>query len=151
MKQSRTLLVVGLVFCLSLSVGTDSSESRAAIPAAPKLDLAGEWQASEFGTQTLSLRSDGSADLKMQLSTMAAVLYGRTVMLQLAWKLEGNVLTQQVIGGTPAKSVQKLTQKYGTIQSYRVLDMSNGKLTVEEVSTGKTSSWSMLQSPAQSN
>ena len=144
MNRPRTLLAIALLFCLALSIGIKSAQSHGGTAASNAISLAGDWQSSKFGTQTLSLRPDGSADLKMHLGVMAAVLYGRDITLQLKWKQEGNMLIQEIVGGSPTRSVLKLTEKYGTTYVYRILEMTSAELIVEDTSTGKTCSWNSL-------
>ena len=151
MNRSRTLLAIAFLFCMPLSSGIKSAQSDDSTTASTAVSLAGDWQSSKFGTQTLSLRSDGSADLKMHLGVMAAVLYGRDITLQLTWKQEGNLLTQQIVGGSPARSVLKLTQKFGTTYVYRILEMTSAELIVEDTSTGKICSWNSLSSSLKLN
>ncbi len=146
MNRPRTLLAIAALCCLPFSTAINSAERVDGTNATTSVDLAGDWQSSQFGTQTLSLRPDGSADLKIRLGTLAAVLYGRNLTLQLKWKLEGNLLTQNVIGGFPERSVLKLTQKFGATHIYRVIDQTSQSLTVEDVATGKTCSWNSVSS-----
>jgi len=150
MNRPRTLLAVAALCCLPFSITTKSAECVDGTTAAKSVDLSGDWQASQFGAQTLSLRPDGSGDLKIRLGTMAAMSYGRNLTLQLTWRLEGNLLTQNVVGGFPERSVLKLTQKFGATHVYRVLDQTSQCLTVEDVATGKTCEWNSVSSDSNS-
>lgn len=84
--------------------------------------IVGNWEASHLGHQILTARPDGTATIEMSLTPMAAVLYGRHVTLNLRWTLDGNLLTQQIIGGSPANSVKKLIAKFGGTQCYRIME-----------------------------
>ena len=84
--------------------------------------IVGNWEASHLGHQILTARPDGTATIEMSLTPMAAVLYGRHVTLDLRWTLNGNLLTQQIVGGSPAKSVKKLIAKFGGTQCYQIME-----------------------------
>ena len=87
----------------------------------------------------------------MRLTPMAAVLYGKEVTLQLKWTLDGDNLTQHIIDGLPERSVQKLTQKYGHTYSYRILELSDSQLVVEDTTSGKVCHWDSLPAVAANN
>ena len=93
----------------------------------------GTWEAQQYGHQILTTRSDGTATIKMSLTPMAAVLYGRQVTLELLWTLEGKILTQRIIGGAPVRSVEKLIAKFGDTQQFRVLETKRDRLLVAKV------------------
>ncbi len=92
--------------------------------------LVGNWEATRFGHQVLTARPNGTATIDITLTPMAAVLYGRHVTLDLIWTLDGNVWTQTIVGGSPAKSVKKLIAKFGGTQCYHVLECQNDYLLV---------------------
>ena len=92
--------------------------------------IIGTWEAQQFGHQILTTRRDGTATIEMSLTPMAAVLYGRQVTLDLLWTLDGEVLTQHIIGGSPARSVEKLIAKFGDTQQFRVLETRRDQLLV---------------------
>ncbi len=92
--------------------------------------IIGTWEAQQFGHQILTTRPDGTATIKMSLTPMAAIIYGRQVTLDLLWSLDGEVLTQQIIGGSPARSVEKLIAKFGDTQKFRVLETKPDQLLV---------------------
>ncbi len=147
MNRRNASLALSLLMFLPFSAGTKASSAHLQPPAKVAQDdqlLVGNWKSSQFGTQTLNTRPDGTATLTMRLSTMAAVLYGRELTLELKWTLEGQTLTQHVVGGTPEKGVQKLTRKFGDTYTYRVVEATPAQLVVEDASTGKTSHWSAL-------
>ena len=92
--------------------------------------IIGTWEAKQFGHQILTTRPDGTATIKMSLTPMAAVLYGRQVTLDLLWTLDGEVLTQHIVGGSPARSVEKLIARFGETQQFRVLETKRDQLLV---------------------
>ena len=161
MNRRTTSLIFTLLICLPFAnrIGAARIHAGSGEPGADQLPtgqsisdrLIGDWHSAKFGTQTLSTHADGTAVLKMHLSTLAAVLYGRDVTLQLQWKLDGNSLTQRVVGGSPEHSVEKLTRRYGNSYSYRIVELTGSQLIVEDTSTGKTCCGNALPADATQN
>ena len=100
--------------------------------------IVGTWEATQFGHQILTTRPDGTATIQMSLTPMAAVLYGRQITLDLLWTLDGQILTQQIIGGSPARSVEKLIAKFGDTQKFRVLETSRVQILVAKAQPEST-------------
>ena len=114
----------------SVSVTMPSDRNSATDHEEAMGSIIGTWEAQLFGRQILTTRPDGTATIKMSLTPMAAVLYGRQVTLDLLWTLDGEVLTQHIIGGAPARSVEKLIAKFGVTQRFRVLETKRDQLLV---------------------
>ncbi len=144
MNRRNASLALSLLMFLPLSADTKASSTPAAETSEDDQVLIGSWKSSQFGTQTLNTRPDGTATLTMRLSTMAAVLYGRELKLELKWSLQGTTLTQQVISGVPEQGFRKLTRKFGDTYTYRVVEATRTQLVVEDTTTGKTSRWDAL-------
>ena len=98
--------------------------------------LVGTWETSKFGRQVLTARSNGTATMDMSFSALPAAIYGRRVTLQLTWTLEGDSLTQKIVGGSPQRSVEKLIRKYGDTCKYRLLSQNPEQLLVVDVNSG---------------
>ena len=107
------------------------------VQSVPFSSIVGDWESRQFGRQRLTTRADGTATINMSLTPMAAVIYGRQVTLDLRWTLDGNMLTHEIVGGSPEISVRKLMAKFGGIQSYHVLEYHSNYLLVSD---GKTDS-----------
>jgi len=149
--MNRRAFSLGFTFliCLPISNETGAARTDAGGGQVISSQLIGDWQSEKFGTQTLTAYADGTAELKMHLNTMAAVLYGREITLLLKWTFDGNCLTQCVVGGSPERSVDKLTRKYGKTYCYRIVELTGSQLIVEDTSTGKTCCWDALQAGSQ--
>ncbi len=132
MRHHRLASVCILLACVGCSAATIAPSNGAAkFPVGQNhtsdhgltiSSIVGNWEASHLGHQILTARPDGTATIEMSLTPMAAVLYGRHVTLNLRWTLNGNLLTQQIIGGSPANSVKKLIAKFGGTQCYRIME-----------------------------
>ncbi len=153
MNQRTASLLLSLIILHPVSSGIRAANATSPAMIAPSrnLQIVGTWQSAQFGRQTLTTKSDGTAELKMRLTPMAAVLYGKEVTLQLKWTLDGDNLTQHVVDGSPERSVQKLTQKYGHTYSYRILKLSDSQLVVEDTTSGKVCHWESLPVVAANN
>lgn len=146
MNHRLFCLIVCFFICLPVASGTPAGRRTKPEPVSEH-PLIGTWQSSQFGKQTLITKADGTAQLKMRLSPMVAVLYGKELTLDLTWKLNGDTLVQTVTGGSPEAGVKKLTGKYGETYTYRILESSRELLTVEETNSGKISHWIVSSNP----
>jgi len=100
------------------------------------IDLPGTWESSAFGRQILTMRPDGTGTISMTLTPFAVPIYGRKVNLDLQWTLNGKYLTQQIVGGSPERSVDKLIRKYGATREYLVVEHDANYLLVRDVTAG---------------
>ena len=141
MDLPKMLPVCFFVFCICCSAAThpDAESVCLTLPSAPNSctdhaepvgGVIGTWEATQFGHQVIATRPDGTATINMSLSPLAAVLYGRQITLDLRWTLDGELLTQQIIGGSPSCSVEKLIAAFGDTQKFRVLDTKQDQLIV---------------------
>ena len=146
MSPRTAYLILSLLICMPFSAGARGNKTHAAVALNDTSPLVGSWQSSSFGTQTLTTCPDGTATLEMRLSPLAAVLYGRELTLQLKWSLDGQTLTHQIVSGLPTRGAQKLTKKFGETYTYRVLEATREQLVVEDITTGKTSHWTAVDS-----
>jgi hypothetical protein len=113
--------------------------------------LAGVWTLHRHGEQTLTIRQDGTATADVKLSMLAAVLYGSRLQLDLAWTLNGDVMTQTIVSGTPSEAVQRLIRDWGDSKSYRVEKVTANRLVLTQVSDGDEEVWTSPDlSPADS-
>ncbi len=144
MKRRTASLLASLAILCPFASAITTTHTNAAVISSITNPLIGTWRSTQFGTQVLNARPDGSAELKMRLSTMAAVLYGREVTLDLQWTLDGSTLVQHVTGGAPERSVQKLIKKYGETSSYKVLKLTKSELVLEDAATGKICRWESI-------
>ncbi len=114
-------------------------QSRVSEPASrvnEAINLPGTWESSAFGRQILTMRPDGTGTIAMTLTPFAVPIYGRKVNLDLQWTLNGKFLTQQIVGGSPERSVEKLIRKYGATREYLVVEHDADSLLVRDVTAG---------------
>lgn len=95
--------------------------------------LVGTWQTRSFGSQTLTNFDDGTASLDVELNRLAAIRYGRQMELQLEWTIENGVLSHRVVGGSPQRYVDRLTNDFGDSTDYVVVGITESELVLTEV------------------
>ena len=100
------------------------------------IELVGMWESSAFGRQILTIQPDGTGTISMTLTPFAVPIYGRKVNLELQWTLNGKYLTQHIVGGSPARSVEKLIRKYGATHEYLVVEHDATELLVKDITAG---------------
>lgn len=93
----------------------------------------GTWTRQRHGTRTITLQPDGTATADVALDSLAAWVYGSTLHLQLAWELDGDVMSQTVTGGTPEDAVRRLVRDWGDHRTYRVVEVTQDRLVMAEV------------------
>lgn len=73
----------------------------------------------------LEKRPDHTAELVIDFDSLASLLYGSRLTMQLEWKVEGDILTHTIVSGEPADACERLIRDYGRSCSYEILERSN--------------------------
>jgi hypothetical protein len=94
--------------------------------------LIGTWKTSKFGEQVITHGADGKAVMEMKLNRLAAMLYGKTMTLNMEWSVEGGMVKHHIVSGTPENKVAKLIRDFGDTYSYRVVDVDATEAVLEE-------------------
>ena len=95
--------------------------------------LVGSWKGNNFGEQTLTNYSDGTARLDVTLNRLAALRYGRTLELQLTWKVQNGIVRHKVTGGSPPEKVARLISDFGDSLEYRIVDLRDSRLVLSDL------------------
>lgn len=94
--------------------------------------LVGTWKGNNFGEQTLTNYSDGTARLDVTLNRLAALRYGRSLALQLTWTVEKGIVRHKVTGGSPAEKVARLINDFGDNLEYRIVDIRDSHMVLSD-------------------
>lgn len=95
--------------------------------------LLGSWTTRHHGRQRIINRADGTASLDIEFDFLAGLLYGSHMRLELTWKIEQGVLTNVIQRGSPAANVERLKQDFGNSCRYRMLELSDTRLLLQEI------------------
>ncbi len=94
--------------------------------------LIGTWKTTKFGEQVITHGADGKAVMEMKLNRLAAMLYGKTMTLNMEWRVEDGMVKHHIVSGTPENKVAKLIRDFGDTYSYRVVDVDATEAVLEE-------------------
>lgn len=81
-------------------------------------DLLGSWQDTFFGTRTLTLNADGTAQMRLNFDLAGRFLYGQQLDFDMKWRLEEAVVKIDIIAGKPADPAKSLVDDWGTHHIY---------------------------------
>ena len=82
--------------------------------------LAGCWKDSFCGQRTLTLKSDGSATMLLELDFAGRLLYGKTLEFDMRWSLEGSILSFEILTGRPVDAARSAIKLWGEAFEYRL-------------------------------
>jgi hypothetical protein len=100
------------------------AEEESSTELQPKLEhvdprqLVGTWQDSFFGTRTLTLNADGTAQMTLELDFAGRLLYGRRLDFDMQWSVEAGRVTINILAGRPAKSAKSAMNTWGSRYVY---------------------------------
>lgn len=80
--------------------------------------LVGQWKDTFFGTRTLTLHADGTAQMTLDLDFAGRLMYGKRLEFDMQWSVEGAVVTIDILDGRPAKSAKSAMNTWGNRYVY---------------------------------
>lgn len=80
--------------------------------------LVGTWRDSFFGTRTLTLNADGTAQMALELDFAGRLMYGSRLDFDMQWSVEGATVTIDILDGQPAKSAKSAMNTWGSRYVY---------------------------------
>ncbi|WP_437205045.1 hypothetical protein [Planctomicrobium sp. SH664] len=123
--------------------GPPSAQSSAEAPSQPTVSLlrdqlVGRWQLNESIFRDIEVRDDGTATMQVKLDFVSSLMYGSAMTLQLAWKLDQDVLTHTITSGEPKANVDKLIKDFGNSKSYRIMKVEPRLMVLESIDSEKS-------------
>ena len=103
--------------------------------------LIGSWTTKSFGTQELTNYSNGTARLDVTLSRLAALRYGKSLTLDLVWKVKNGVMTHTVKGGNPPEKVARLVNDWGKTLKYEIVELTDSHMLLVEPNDDDPTRW----------
>jgi hypothetical protein len=121
-----------------------AAAESAANDLARRQSLQGVWEDDFHGKRTFTLRPDGVASMKVELSGMASRLITKQLDFDIDWSLEGDVLTVTMRGGRPAGKVKLIRKLWGSTARYRIVDLSDSALKLIDLADNAEYHWRRL-------
>lgn len=117
---------------------TEVEAPPAAVPRFPMEKLAGKWILNESIKRAVEMRPDGTASMHVKLDFFGGLLYGSELKMELAWNVDGEVLTHQLLHGEPKANVDRLIRDFGDSRQYRIVELNESVMLLEEFDSAKT-------------
>lgn len=115
-----------------------------------KREILGSWKQYSYGQRLLKVLNDGTATIDVKLDGLTAFALGEKIHFDIEWEIEGDMLVFKTVGGTPESSVKTVEQLYGNKRVYRILEINEKQMLLQEDDEKKTS-WDRVkeeESPA---
>ena len=96
--------------------------------AAKEADILGTWVLDDGIRRVIHNRPDGTATIEIKFSYLTSFRYGEKLKLDLKWTLEDNVLTHEILDGTPEAGKKALIADFGSKSYFKVLNIADGKM-----------------------
>ncbi|MDG2389973.1 MAG: hypothetical protein P8M30_11695 [Planctomycetaceae bacterium] len=96
--------------------------------------IVGDWEMDRDGKRSLTVHSDGTADMDIEVSSSWSFLFGKKLKFRIEWSIENGILTMITTGGEPKGKVDLITSMYGAErkQPIKLLDETTLQLPDEE-------------------
>ncbi|MEM1063356.1 MAG: hypothetical protein AAGJ97_13605 [Planctomycetota bacterium] len=117
----------------------DSVPEPADAEDAPSFDASlavGVWTRRATGVRTLTIRDDGTASLHIKFDFAASLMMGSAVTLKIDWELDGDDVVFETVGGSPQRTVNKISRQYGTKSRRPVTELTERRFVLGSASRG---------------
>ncbi|MEM7811766.1 MAG: hypothetical protein AAF532_09845 [Planctomycetota bacterium] len=118
---------------------TDGGPAQADAEDAPSFDASlavGVWTRRATGVRTLTIRDDGTASLHIKFDFAASLMMGSAVTLKIDWELDGDDVVFETVGGSPQRTVNKISRQYGTKSRRPVTELTERRFVLGPASRG---------------
>jgi len=88
----------------------------------------GTWRDFYHGRRTLTLQSDGTATMVVELSGIKARLFTPRLVLDIAWSIEDGKMHRRTLGGRPADKVEFVNQRAGVAVAEPILALDYNRM-----------------------
>lgn len=82
--------------------------------------LVGCWRDGFCGQRTLTLKTDGSATMLLELDFTGRLLYGKSLEFDMRWSLDGSTLSFEILTGRPGDAARSAIKLWGEAFEYRL-------------------------------
>ncbi len=90
--------------------------------------LIGSWRDSFCGQRTLTLNSDGTATMLLELDFARRLLYGKRLTFEMRWSVNESILTFEILTGSPLDTARSAMKVWGEKFEYRVVQLDGEQL-----------------------
>lgn len=90
--------------------------------------LVGEWSGYYQGQRKLKVGADGLGTMVARPAGLAATLLAAELTFEIRWKLNGDRLEFETVGGEPLDKVNVVVKMYGRNRSHKILELQSDKM-----------------------
>jgi len=107
--------------------------------------MVGRWQDEFYGVRTFEFQNNNQGTMKLELDRVGQYLYGKEVLFNFEWKLEGQALHLTMTGGSPSEKTEMLGKIFGTKFLYKLVSVDESEL---QIQSDSKSSYTLKRLPA---
>lgn len=134
-RQLAIWLAFGCLVLGSLAADTPNTDEQY------RRLVLGTWQDDYQGRRTMTLRSDGTGTMLVELRGWKAALYASRLRFDMIWSLENGRLKKKTTGGDPPGKVKTILRMMGDQVNERILELSLDSLILLDQDGKKRYHW----------
>ena len=105
----------------------------------------GIWRDNYQGKRTLTLRSDGTATMLVELSGMKARLFTPRLELDIVWSIRNGRMHRRTVGGRPADKIEFVNKRAGVAVAEPVLTLTANQMVLLDKDGSRRYRWQRLK------
>lgn len=90
--------------------------------------LVGSWSRESYGSRTLTINADGSAQLVIKPNSFYSVVFGDKISAEIAWELQGEFVDYKVTSADPEEKFEIARKAWGDHWHEKILKLDDTKL-----------------------
>lgn len=90
--------------------------------------VTGEWTGFYQGPRRLTVLEGGKATMVVEPEGLASILLAPKITFEVLWKINGDQLEFETVGGEPLDKVEVVTKMYGKRRSHKILELQPEKI-----------------------
>ena len=134
---SPVAVPMGLIESEAIAV----SEDAVAMLTDLEKSMLGTWEDDYKGHRTLTLNSDGTGTMVVELEGLAATLFAKKLTFQEEWSVVDGKITMKATGGEPAGKVGLVLSLHGDSSMQRIVEVTAGQMVLVEEPSGTRFEW----------
>lgn len=119
----------------------DEPESTTVPDAVLKKAMLGTWEDDYKGHRTLTLYSDGTGRMVVELDGIAATLFAKTLTFDEEWNVADGKVTMKATGGEPVGKVKLVLNLHGDSSTQRIIEVTDERMVLIEEPSGTRFEW----------
>lgn len=117
---------------LKTAAANDTKSSRPQKPTDVSSLVVGTWEDDYQGGRRLTRNADGSDVMVVHLEGFAKRLYAEKLTFHGRWRIEGDQLHVESLGGEPARHVQLVLKMMGSSKTQTIVKVTQSEMVLED-------------------